>query len=632
MSSLLDDMTNLTKMAEFPDPPYVTKQFSSYDRASTTPADPKTWFANNDCGNYLRVEDRAGRKEYVMADMKGPGAIVRIWSPNPGGTMRIYLDGNEKPAIEYPLADLLGGKHSLLPPPIAVELSRGWNLYFPIPYAKSCKVTCDKGGQYYHVGYRTYPVGTNVETFTMEQLEAARERVRQLAMALVPAKTAAPANDFAKIIRAGSTKVVFQDRGTGALTQVRLDSCASKDQVDAALRNMVIQIEFDGHQTVESPLGDFFGSGPGLNEFRTLPLHVYRDGSMLSNWVMPYRETVKISLVNHGPSDFSAGFEVDRRTWKWTDRSMYFHARWKIEHDVPTRPMQDWNYLTAKGKGVFAGVAFSIDNPVKEWWGEGDEKIYVDGETFPSHFGTGTEDYYGYGWGWPKTFTHAYHSQSRCDGPGNYGRTSVNRFAILDRIPFTKNFKFDMELWHWKDCKVNMAVTAYYYALPGAEDNFPPIKPEQLVLRPMPKYEPFHAAGAIEGESMRIVKSTGMPGPQDWDDDSAGKHLWWRGGQKPGDELVLEFNVPQAGKYRIVGRFLKAVDYGIIQLAVNGRQAGGPIDFFHNGVIHTKDMPLGEFELHKGPNRLSATVVGANPKAVKQYMFGLDYILLKPAK
>ena len=167
---------------------------------------------------------------------------------------------------------------------------------------------------------------------------------------------------------------------------------------------------------------------------------------------------------------------------------MYFHARWKIEHDVRTRPMQDWNYLTAKGKGVFGGVAFFIDNPVKDWWGEGDEKIYVDGETFPSHFGTGTEDYYGYGWCCPQLFTHAYHNQPRCDGPGNYGRTSVNRFDILDRIPFTTSFKFDMELWHWKDCKVNMAVMAYYYGLPGADDTFPPIAPEKLVLRPVPEH------------------------------------------------------------------------------------------------------------------------------------------------
>ena len=121
---------------------------------------------------------------------------------------------------------------------------------------------------------------------------------------------------------------------------------------------------------------------------------------------------------------------------------------------------------------------------MKDWWGEGDEKIYVDGESFPSHFGTGTEDYYGYAWCWPGLFTHAYHSQSRCDGPANYGRTSVNRFHIIDRIPFTTDFKFDMELWHWTaKCQVNLAVVAYWYAKPGATDGFKPIRAADAIVR-----------------------------------------------------------------------------------------------------------------------------------------------------
>jgi len=637
MASLLDDMTNLAAMAEFPNPPYVTKQFSSYDRASTTPADPKTWFANNDCGNYLRIEEREGRKEHVMADMQGPGAIVRIWSPNPGGTLRIYLDGKETPALAEPMADLLAGKHPLLPSPIAANLSMGWNLYFPIPYAKSCKVTCDKGGQYYHVNYRTYPAGTVVKTFTVAQLEAAQPEIQKLAKRLADPRTAAPPREdvtsqrkVPRIIEPGKSAVVCNFSGPDALVELTAKVDLPKDQIEAALRSVVIQISFDGRQTVEAPLGDFFGAAPGINPFESLPLGVDRDGLMYCHWVMPFEKAAEIRLVNHGrvPAPISVG--ASTMDWNWTTSSMHFHARWKIEYDVRTRPMQDWNYLTAKGKGVFGGVAFSIDNPVKGWWGEGDEKIYVNGESFPSHFGTGTEDYYGYGWCCPRPFTHAYHNQPRCDGPGNYGRTSVNRFHILDRIPFTTRFKFDMELWHWVDCKVNMAVLAYYYGLPGTEDTFPPIAPEKLVLRPVPEMPVFRVAGAIEGEKMRIVKSSGTPEPQDWDDDSGSQHLWWHGGEQPGDELLLEFTAPKAGKYEVSGRFLKAIDYGIIQLAVNGKKAGKPIDFFHDGVIHTAEIPLGTFDLHQGPNELSAVVVGANPKAQKQYMFGMDYILIKP--
>ena len=636
MAGLLDDMTNLAAMAEFPNPPYATKQFSSYDRASTTPADPKTWFANNDCGNYLRIEDRGGHKEHVMADMQGPGAIVRIWSPNPGGTLRIYLDGKERPALEYAMSDLLAGKHPLLPRPIAADLSMGWNLYFPIPYAKSCKVTCDRGGQYYHVNYRTYPAGTAIKTFTPAQLEAAQTEIRKLAKRLEKPQIAVSGgneiNNFQETVEPGKAAVVFKLSGPRAVAGLQAIVDLPKDRIEAALRALVIQISFDGQRTVEAPLGDFFGAAPGINLFQSLPLGVNRDGSMYCHWLMPFQEAAEIRLVNHGKVPVPVEGSVGAVPWKWTDSSMYFHARWKIAYDVRTRPMQDWNYLTAKGKGVFGGVAFFIDNPVKEWWGEGDEKIYVDGETFPSHFGTGTEDYYGYGWCCPQPFTHAYHNQPRCDGPGNYGRTSVNRFHILDRIPFTKDFKFDMELWHWKDCKVHMAVLAYYYGLPGAEDTFPPIAAEKLVLRPLPEMAVFRVPGAMEGEKMRIVKSTGAVGTQEWDDDSGGQHLWWHGGQKPGDELLLEFQAPKAGKYQVFGRFLKAVDYGIMQLAVNGKKADGPIDFFHDGVTHTAEIPLGTFELRQGPNQLSAVVVGANPKAQKQYMLGLDYIRLQAVK
>ncbi len=76
LALLLDDMTNLARLPEFPAPAYSCRQFSSYDRASKSPGYP-SWFANNDCGQYLRVEDKDGRKEYVMMDAQGPGAIVR---------------------------------------------------------------------------------------------------------------------------------------------------------------------------------------------------------------------------------------------------------------------------------------------------------------------------------------------------------------------------------------------------------------------------------------------------------------------------------------------------------------------------------------------------------------------------
>ena len=247
LENLLPQMTNLSLLCEYPDPPYVTKQFSSYDRASEAPGSD-SWFANADRGfmlydgvlkeetpyfktapipgkppdgrftagtrvgiapthkrmsgyvwAYATAAD--GRAEngkipqgyvalsaitldpqgHVLAEMDGPGCVVRIWSANPkdAGKIRIYLDGAEKPVIEAPLEVLLGGKWKTtidgkettpFPDPIACERSRGFNLYFPIAYARHCKITIDRPNIYYHVDYRTYPKGTEVETFSLEAL------------------------------------------------------------------------------------------------------------------------------------------------------------------------------------------------------------------------------------------------------------------------------------------------------------------------------------------------------------------------------------------------------------------------------------------------------------------------------
>ncbi len=110
-----------------------------------------------------------------MMDAAGPGAIVRIWSANPAGTIRIYLDGAAQPVIEAPMSTLLGGKFPGLARPIAGEYSKGWNLYFPLPYAKSCKVTSDQGNFYYHVNYRTYAAGTAVESFKADLIQSRAE-------------------------------------------------------------------------------------------------------------------------------------------------------------------------------------------------------------------------------------------------------------------------------------------------------------------------------------------------------------------------------------------------------------------------------------------------------------------------
>ena len=139
-------MVDRDTIARLHKPVYTCKQFSSYDRNSTEPGSP-TWWANWDRSYFVRIEENNGRKEHVMMDAKGPGAVVRIWATwhGPGGgqfsngTLRFYFDGNPKPAIEGPTEDLIS-KGLLVAEPLSEGVSpqtaykhRGHNLYLPIP-------------------------------------------------------------------------------------------------------------------------------------------------------------------------------------------------------------------------------------------------------------------------------------------------------------------------------------------------------------------------------------------------------------------------------------------------------------------------------------------------------------------
>jgi len=133
LESLLDEMVDRSRLARFPEPAYTCRQASSFDRGAKSPEEPG-WFANNDRSFFLRSEKNAGREEWVMMDAQGPGAIVRFWVTAPlyKGTIRVYLDGRDKPAIESRVDELVGG-NALVGPPLSEERARGRNLYLPIP-------------------------------------------------------------------------------------------------------------------------------------------------------------------------------------------------------------------------------------------------------------------------------------------------------------------------------------------------------------------------------------------------------------------------------------------------------------------------------------------------------------------
>ena len=110
-----------------------------------------------------------------------------------------------------------------------------------------------------------------------------------------------------------------------------------------------------------------------------------------------------------------------------------------------------------------------------------------------------------------------------------------------------------------------------------------------------------------------------------------GDQLWWTGAE-PGDRLEIAVPVEENGTYKVAVVLTKAPDYGIVQLYLDGKKAGRPIDLHHTTVTNSPPIPLGKYQLSQGQHTLGVEIVGANEKGRKRYFFGLDRVILRPAE
>lgn len=508
IETLLQEMIDRDAVARFPQKDFRLKQESSYNRASTSPEDTVGWFTNHDYNsketdqNFIRIEENSGQKEWVLMDHQGAGAIVRTWmpfrnakNPNTNSIIKIYLDGASEPILEGNALGLLNGT-GLFPFPLAHKSLRSAVSFFPIPYANGCKITVTERPFFYQFTYREYEEGTSMKTFTKEDFYQAEDQIKQVCETLLAPKNAT-GGEIVKLnetLAAKEEKSVVLPRGTSALRSLSLSLGSYTDSM--VTRSVILKMEFDGQQTVWCPVGDFFGSGIGLHPFQGWYRTVAEDGTLSCRWVMPYQESARIAVLNLGDKPVDIQLEAVVGDWDWDENSLYFHVAWRGAYPVPTRPFSDWNYVTLKGRGVYVGDALTIMNPVERWWGEGDEKIWVDGEDFPSIFGTGTEDYYGYSWGGMSTdfYEHPFHAQPRCyvynklnrktrvGEKNTKGYSTETRTRSLDVMPFGSSLQLDMEVWSWTDCDMAYGVGVYWYGDATTTSNRLP-DPESVLSR-----------------------------------------------------------------------------------------------------------------------------------------------------
>ncbi|MCL3780943.1 DUF2961 domain-containing protein [Prolixibacteraceae bacterium JC049] len=594
--SLLNEMIDRDALTRYPTTYFKLEQFSSYDR-HTTAINDSTWFANMDCNYFMREDEVNGRKESVLMDTKGAGAIVRFWitgNNHGAGILRIYLDGKKKPVIETKLLDFISKNEVGYPLSSSVSpktgyMRRGHNLYLPIPFSKGCKVTYEMNTNgeewlYFCINARKYNKGTKVESFQSKMIKDNSEfitRVNKTLLNKVPQLNDGKIFDLPLDI-ASENSILLEGQGQiiNGLT-VKIHG----ENLKRALRDIIVKCTFDGNETVWCPIGDFFGTGYELHPSETYYTKVEKDGTMRVQWLMPYKNNCKITFENIGNIPFRLTGSVSTKPYNWTENSMYFHSTWKQFTALSTGDNKarlgaggcfDMNFVTLKGKGVYVGDIITLFNTSlgghwKSWWGEGDEKIYLDGEEWPSLIGTGTEDYYGYAWCEYNEFNHPYLSQPIGGGNFKFDMTVNMRYRGLDVMPFAKSLRFDMEMWHWTKTKLNFAPTTFFYMLPGGTDNVEPDyegAKAKLAFGRFDILQPEPENGKLEGENLKPIGVERNTQGFYSDDVSGGVALTWHSAVK-GESRKFEFYADSTSKLK--------------KLVLASNNKNGVYEFFLNG-------------------------------------------------
>lgn len=207
-------------------------------------------------------------------------------------------------------------------------------------------------------------------------------------------------------LKPGEQRVLAHASGTSGT--VRRIWATINDRFPLMLRGLRLDFFWDGAKTpaVSVPFGDFFGIGLGRTARFESAAFASPEGRSFNSFLpMPFRREMRITVTNETDSElgyffYDVNFTVGDRH---PDNALYFHAHWRREN--PTTLKNDYEFLPlVAGRGRFLGVNMGVtadrENYFTSWWGEGEVKIYLDGDSeYPTLCGTGTEDYIGTGWG-----------------------------------------------------------------------------------------------------------------------------------------------------------------------------------------------------------------------------------------
>ncbi len=425
-------------------------------------------------------------------------------------------------------------------------------------------------------------------------------------------------------------------------------------------RTMVFRIYWDGAAvpSVETPLGDFFSAGNGMQaNVSTLPIEATSYGRALNcYWKMPFARKARLTMTNEGAEAVtSCYFYID---WAKLDslpaETLYFHARYNQEW--PVAPFTPYTLLQVEGDGQYVGSVISLHCSTASWFGESDDHFFIDGEEEPSLVGTGFEDYFSDAWNL-RLFSNLNAGITIREWNGEDARITGYKWHIQDPIMFRKSLKVDVERRSYMtvtDPRTGRSTTADFKYRPDFCSSVAfwyqrtiatPWKPfPKLRERLMPEIwvEPREMA-EFPADKAALKTSPGLK-PQ-----SAPNRAGWRKmmflmpNDKPGAWIEIPFKVTDEGRYSVSIFPILFRENGIWKVSLKGPGIDKVLDpkfdlwdpylawkenYPENEVFGTSvEKKMGIFDLRPGEYLFRFECVGTNPLSIDPKTGGNGYSL-----
>ena len=287
------------------------------------------------------------------------------------------------------------------------------------------------------------------------------------------------------VLNAGETAILADIEGEGAIKHFWITDSAKYG------RQLLLRIYFDGQKTpsVNVPLSDFFANAD-YNEYRqinSLAMCYNPRKGMNCYFEMPYFKGFRVEIENTGTTNANIFYQIDCEEKKISPDSLYFHAQFRRVNPLPYKAV--YTILdNIKGNGLYVGTYLHWGVKSNGWWGEGEIKFYIDGDTdFPSICGTGTEDYFcgAYNFdvnGKYTEFSSPYSGLSKVGHTDDIYRSQryfdMYRWHITDPIYFKEDLRVTIQALGWRSegrylpLQDDISSVAYWYS-DNLEDDYP---------------------------------------------------------------------------------------------------------------------------------------------------------------